>query len=256
MLIDCGHRLSKSRLLSPYDQWTPAEELVKRNIFALSSLIVSNFDEDHVARLNGLLRNGVKINNIEWNRSLSPDVIRRIKLYTGGVGLGIDTLLKLIDNYRHLCRVNTSFGAATLSYWRLGYNGISTNLNNLSLVTFVRCGLVSMVFTGDIESDGWKILLTNANFRAEPVNTNVFVASHHGRESGYCADVFNYCHPSVIIISDMPIVFNTQNSMSAVYGYNASGIPWDGGTRKVLTTRADGKITIDCIAGRISASKA
>lgn len=67
----------------------------------------------------------------------------------------------------------------------------------------------------------------------------MLIASHHGRESGYCAEVFDYCSPSVIVFSDGPIVHATQG-MSDAYARHATGIQFNGEKRYVLSTRRDG----------------
>jgi hypothetical protein len=61
--------------------------------------------------------------------------------------------------------------------------------------------------------------------------------------TGYCGEVFDYCSPSVVIISDKEIVHDTQKN---VHGDHATGILWSGGPerRYVLTTRSDGMIAI------------
>jgi beta-lactamase superfamily II metal-dependent hydrolase len=80
-------------------------------------------------------------------------------------------------------------------------------------------------------------------FRYHLSRVNIFVASHHGRETGYCKEVFDYCNPEIVIISDKEIVHETQNQQ---FKQHASGVPWNGGPEKryVLTTRSDGTITI------------
>ena len=40
--------------------------------------------------------------------------------------------------------------------------------------------------------------------------TNFFIASHHGRNSVYAAEVFNYCKPHIILLSDKSIVHSSQ----------------------------------------------
>lgn len=121
--------------------------------------------------------------------------------------------------------------------------------NNLSLVFFVHYDGMGIIFPGDLERAGWKELLNNPEFRDHLNRVNIFVASHHGRESGYCEEVFNYCWPEIVIISDKEIVHETQKQQ---YARHASGVPWDGGSEKryVLTTRADGMITIIKSIGR------
>ena len=113
--------------------------------------------------------------------------------------------------------------------------------NNLSLLTFLEMGGVSFVLPGDLEKPGWSALLQNLSVRKLLGRVDIFVASHHGRESGYCKEVFDYCCPQSVIISDGPIQYDTQE-MSNVYGQHASGGLFNGQTRKVVSTRNDGNI--------------
>ena len=69
------------------------------------------------------------------------------------------------------------------------------------------------------------------------------MASHHGRENGICEEVFDYCSPALVLISDAGIRHDTQYTASW-YGNQASGIMINDQLRKVLTTRNDGKISI------------
>jgi hypothetical protein len=78
------------------------------------------------------------------------------------------------------------------------------------------------------------------------------VASHHGRDGGYCEEVFQYCSPDVVIISDDSIRYDSQKDL---YRKHSTGLPWNVGrpdqtTRYVLTTRCDGHLTIGKQAGR------
>ena len=115
--------------------------------------------------------------------------------------------------------------------------------NNLSLVVFVHYDGMGIVFPGDIEKAGWQQLLKNQGFRENLTGVNIFVASHHGRSNGYCEEVFIYCKPDIVIISDEEIRYDTQD---VDYGKHAKGLPWNNTAEKryVLTTRSDGQITI------------
>ncbi|MBL7076271.1 MAG: hypothetical protein ISS31_02260 [Kiritimatiellae bacterium] len=117
-----------------------------------------------------------------------------------------------------------------------------TDTNNLSLVTFLRYDGLGILFPGDVERSGWLALLEDASFRTILRSTSFLVASHHGRQSGYCAEVFDYCTPYLVIVSDARKQFATQEQD---YSRHAQGVPWEGGgTRYVLSTRRDGMITI------------
>ncbi len=112
------------------------------------------------------------------------------------------------------------------------------------LVTFIKVGALKVIVPGDLEASGWRSHLKNASFRNALESVDVFVASHHGRESGYCREVFDYCKPSVIVISDGPKQFATQEMVNT-YATHVSGVRFNGQLRKVLTTRSDGSIHWD-----------
>ena len=97
-----------------------------------------------------------------------------------------------------------------------------TDTNNLSLLTFLDVGGVSFVLGGDLEKAGWLALLQNPHVQGLLQRVDVFVASHHGRESGYCPEVFEYCTPRLIVMSDGPIRHDTQ-LMASTYAQHALG---------------------------------
>jgi hypothetical protein len=107
------------------------------------------------------------------------------------------------------------------------------------------------LFGGDLETAGWKTLLLNRAFRARLLEVKVLVASHHGRESGKCEELFWWCRPDLIVFSDGPKEYDTQETTSWYY-QRANGIPdWSqpaslfGQPRRyVMTTRNDGTIRI------------
>lgn len=120
--------------------------------------------------------------------------------------------------------------------------------NNLSLLIFLDVGILHFVLSGDLERPGWLKLLENREVKSYLSKVNVFIASHHGRESGYCNEVFEYCKPQVVVISDGPIQHDTQR-MASIYAQHASGIMFNTASGqepcKVLTTRKDGNIYWD-----------
>lgn len=125
----------------------------------------------------------------------------------------------------------------------------TSNINNHSAVTVIEYLGVKIIIPGDNESVSWKELLESSNFTNAIKGTNVFVASHHGRESGYCSELFNYFTPELVIVSDGPC---GKTSSTDCYTKIARG--WkvykrsEGGSspheRKCLTTRNDGTIVI------------
>jgi hypothetical protein len=96
-----------------------------------------------------------------------------------------------------------------------------------------------------MEKAGWKALLANQSFVQHLQGVTLFVASHHGRENGYCEDVLNLC-PSIqaVIISDKKKGHQSQETVDRYRRY-AKGFVYDGENRHVLSTRRDGNMHFD-----------
>jgi beta-lactamase superfamily II metal-dependent hydrolase len=87
--------------------------------------------------------------------------------------------------------------------------------------------------------------LQRPDFCAELRGTDVLVASHHGRESGFCQDVFAHFTPSAVVISDKPIEHETQRTVPdyrRVVREQGVLVRTTMKNRHVLTTRRDGWI--------------
>ena len=123
------------------------------------------------------------------------------------------------------------------------------NTNDLSLVVFVQFGGFRILFPGDLEGPGWRNMLQLESFRQLLPGVDVLVASHHGRESGYCAEVFDYCRPRAVVMSDKAIVHDTQGMTQTYRNHvirhhpNGVKVSTTDKYRHVLTTRRDGLAT-------------
>jgi len=118
--------------------------------------------------------------------------------------------------------------------------------NDLSMVTFLDIDGFRVVFPGDLERPGWLSLLRNTGFKAAlSRGVDVLVASHHGRENGYCPEVFTVSgEVGAVVFSDSSIRHASQ-SMANTYARHARGVPFNGQNRRVLTTRNDGTLVWD-----------
>ena len=137
-------------------------------------------------------------------------------------------------------------GGVTLSSFTS--SGCATsNINNHSILTVIEYLGVKVIIPGDNESASWKELLNNSSFINTIRNADIFVASHHGRESGHYTELFDYFTPNLVIVSDGAA---TQTSVTDKYSKVASG--WkvykrsdnSSKERKCLTTRTDGSIVV------------
>ena len=234
IMIDCGHNATTG--------WKPGTFLARAGITRLDKLFITNYDEDHVSGYSDLVTK-VGIDVLGRNPSVQPGTIRYLKT-EDGMGSGIDTLIRSIEGTftGGPPPAVEDFGDTSFSfYWNnfgqppLGFD----DENNLSLVVFIKCGHHRIIFPGDIEKAGWRRLLQNPTFVRELEGVNLFVASHHGRENGYCKEVMQLC-PQVraVIISDKKKGFQTQETVDQ-YRRHASGFLYGDQMRRVLTTRRD-----------------
>lgn len=94
-------------------------------------------------------------------------------------------------------------------------------------------------------------MLKLAEFRRMLGQIDVLVASHHGRESGYCSEVFDHCRPRAVIMSDKAIVHETQGMTQTYRNHvikhhpNGVRVSTTNKNRRVLTTRRDGWIQFE-----------
>jgi|ERR1700722_2712590 len=236
LMIDCGHNSDTG--------WKPGTYLTQQGIRTLEMLAVTNYDEDHASGSRDLFAN-IDVKWLWRNKSVSGPTLRQLKSDTG-MGPGIERLCDAIEN------VYTGGTAGSPDPVFQGlvkrtcfYNNYPAfdDENNLSMAVFLDCHGKGVMFTGDLEKPGFAELLKNQGFREALKATRVYIASHHGRESG-CSEEVAALLTSVnyVVISDKGYEHETQNTM-AFYRKIANGGPFrDEATRHVLTTRNDGRI--------------
>ena len=233
MLWDCGHKSDPEN--------RPSQFLPAAGISTVHRLTITNYDEDHISDLPRL-RQVVGISILRRNRSITPAQLKNMKEETGPISPAMSSLLSMLNEFTGDVTEAPSFPNVDFETFFCIYPTDFRDTNNLSVVTFLETPMCRIVIPGDIEKPGWEKLLQNQGFRNRLTRTNVFIASHHGRTNGYCREVFNYCSPAVVIFSDGPIQYATQEETNT-YAAHASGITFNGRTRYVLTTRRDGNIS-------------
>lgn len=238
ILIDCGHNESTG--------FRPHQYLRKIGQSSVESLIISNYDEDHLSDLPFLIRN-TSIGTLYRNKSLSGSILRQLKQMNGPLASGMLALLEMIGNYTADIVSPPEFSVIQLFHYHNSYPDFD-DTNNLSLVTFLDYKNIHIIFPGDMETAGWKALLGDSDFIKHLMGVNVFIASHHGRKSGFCSEVFDLIKPDIIIISDESIRYDTQEN---IYNSNhCKGIAWNNTeVRYIISTRSDGMITITDLPG-------
>lgn len=235
-LFDCGY----SQTCRPSNYlWACGIQTIRR-------LFITNYDEDHIEDLPNL-RKLMGIEILTRNPSLTSTQLRGLK--NPPISLAMESLLRMIDSYTGNV-ADDQLEPPGLKVWTFQNTYPSfVDTNNLSLLTFLDVGEHSFVLPGDLERAGWLELLKVPQVQNLLGRVNVFVASHHGRASGYCREVFEYCKPSFVVFSDEVIKYETQK-MAGIYGEHATGGWFNAASgtefRKVLSTRNDGNLAWEC----------
>lgn len=232
MMWDCGKN----------EDSQPPGILKSLGVTEVQYFFVTNYDEDHIADLPQI-RDAVTIRSLYRNKTISAEQLRELKKMGGPITDAMESLLDMISSYTGgPLSPAPDFPNVSWRVFSLPYGEEYIDTNNISLVTFLQFGATKFIIPGDLEKKGWNGLLEKSDFTDELKGVDVFVASHHGRESGYCAEVFDHCSPKVIVISDGEIKYASQE-MVKTYAAHAAGVQFNGETRYVLTTRRDGTIS-------------
>ncbi|MGB3515443.1 MAG: hypothetical protein WBA43_03245 [Elainellaceae cyanobacterium] len=235
ILIDFGY--------SDRKKFNPSQHLLEQHCTSLDCLIIPSYGEEHLAGLEDLLRqtlvNGLAIHFIVSNPSLDEHRFDALRVanqkFSNGL-INTDSYQDVRNNQTiKIHGINFSF------FWN--QSSSCQNVHDLSLVTFMSYRDIHVIFPGDLEVGGWQLLLKDNQFRDCLRRVNIFVAPNHGREESYCSDIFDYCRPELIIISN-ELNQRVSPKMFSQYQKHAKGSPYQVCDRKILTTYDDGNITI------------
>jgi len=212
ILIDCGKSSSG-------DIMSPAEWLAERETHPIDLMIITHSHNSHSADIDTV------------NRRLSPAVILR------------DTDDQAIPDLDVNLRV---FRLTEQESEQLGGEPDQI-INNRSIVTIITYNSPEgyrwkLLIAGDNEANGWEALLAKPDFRAEIAETDFFIASNHGLESGFSADLFKAMgKPIANIISTR----SGADRVDPRYRKNGQGVKFPDGSRTHFVTREDGNITVE-----------
>lgn len=230
MMFDCGHM--------SHPEFRPSDYLHGQGFRSVQTLFITNYDEDHISDLPNLRRR-LHVQILNRNPTTTPEQLRQLKRQAGPISPAMESLLDMMGTYTAPITDPPIFSRISWQSFYAPYGAEFQDTNNISLVIFLNCSGLNVLIPGDLEPPGWRYHLRNQEFRNRLGEVNVFVASHHGRETGYCPEVFEHCTPDVIVFSDSPVVHGTQE-MANTYAAHASGVAFEGQRRYVLSTRNDG----------------
>jgi beta-lactamase superfamily II metal-dependent hydrolase len=129
--------------------------------------------------------------------------------------------------------------------------------NTSSLITILTFNGFKILLGGDLPNEGWLKLLGKKDFVESIKGTTILKASHHGRDEGYCSELFDVISPKLCIISDKALDKDNKSTVatdkySSAIKKNGGGMEFvyvstgiSAGISYVLTTRKDKSIFMD-----------
>jgi beta-lactamase superfamily II metal-dependent hydrolase len=239
IMIDCGTRTGE-RL------WWPSIHHLGEEVAMLALL---NLDEDHICDFGSVLER-CRVRSVLTNPTIGAQELRLLKKQ--GMGPGAEAVMKWLNTPRVSVQPASAAdlgGVAWTAFWN-SHGGACETSNDLSLAFFAQFGSFKIMFAGDLEAKGWCGMMANDDFRRWAAGVNMFVASHHGRESGCCDELFKIMKPEIIVISDDYMQHDTQETngwyRARCHGAGLIADPMQ--RRHVMTTRNDGTMRINAKA--------
>lgn len=216
----------------------------------IDSLNITHPHGDHIDEILLLKEMGFKVRQLWRPKWLPKDEV--YKQNQASYTSKLDAYFEMSDLYSQpiadgeLVGDPAVSGGVTIKQFCSKDCGVS-NINNHSGVIVIEYLGVTIVIPGDNEPASWGELMKQPKFVTLMNNANVFIASHHGRESGYYTDIFKF-KPNLCVISDGRV---QDTDARARYTHHAlgygvkkrSGLPSE--DRYCITTRQDGHIDIE-----------
>ncbi|PSB30176.1 hypothetical protein [Stenomitos frigidus] len=237
ILLDCGYNVRTG--------FRPAQHIFQQRHRFLDGVILPTYSQGHLAGITALLdqcfEHGLPVNFLIANPSLDATHFPGLTLPMQHFNNVLSMTVKAHPECSQISHSMTLNDIKMTFFWNQYPD--CQNVHNLSLVTFLSYRDLHVIFPGDLEVEGWQALLQCHDFRDRLKKVNAFIAADHGREEGYCSDVFNVCSPEVIIISNQaeqalsPQLLRRYESHVKASRFNMSEKP-------LLTTHEDGAITI------------
>jgi beta-lactamase superfamily II metal-dependent hydrolase len=231
--------------------------LLKHHYPVVDCLIVPAYVSEHLDGipefLEHLAESGITIQRFIANPTLALDQFPELQEISSWARNPLEVAAKHHPECQRISQSITISGVNFDFFWSSPQ--VCQDVRDLSLVTFLRYEDINMILPSDLKTAGWQTLLRCDEFRERLRQVNIFVASNHGREDGYCPEVFDDCKPDLVIVSnegDYPL----STTMLERYERHAKGAPsgvCDRNVcdRRVLTTHDNGTITVSKCLDRL-----
>ena len=228
-------------------EFNPLTYIYNQGVRTIDALVLTHPHSDHVAGIDKL---GLfTIRTLSCARNISRNEILNGNMY--GAANWVNSYMNLESGYRIPFSWNESpfnpgnNGGIKVQTFSQNTTAIS-NLNNRSIVSVVEYFGIKVLLPGDAEPAAFRVLMEDASFLEALAGINVMVVPHHGRESGYCAELFDYFTPQVCVVSDGEVQDTDATSKYSTKATGVTVINRDSRqierNRKCLTTRNDGAL--------------
>jgi competence protein ComEC len=233
-------------------EFSPLQFLKSQGINYIDEIIITHPHTDHIDDI-------LNIGSIKFSKLLRPNHLTEQEIRSAnkaGDKLKVDKYIEFTNSFTEAVsdtdnvRLPKNNGGVKIEYfspWKCSHS----NINNHSIVVIIEYLGVKIVVPGDNESASWDELLELKEFKEKVLGTHVFIAPHHGRESGYSENLFKLISPEIVIVSDgkysdTSITSKYTEVANGLIVHSRSGKPSK--KRYCLTTRQDGTIRIEVYA--------
>lgn len=221
----------------------------------IDSLVITHPHGDHIDEMLLLDSLGLDVRQLWRPKWLPKEVVYAAN--QSAYQDKLDAYFEMSDRYSHPIKDGELVGdpkvtgGVTIKKFASSNCGTSNINNHSGVIAFEYLG-ARIVIPGDNEPPSWKELLKKPDFVSMVEDAHVFMASHHGRQSGYCPELFaalNDAAPRLCVISDGRV---QDTDATQRYSYHAEG--WSVGSRSMpdteeerycVTTRSDGVVEIE-----------
>lgn len=234
------------------EHFSPLVDMYNRGVRTIDALIVTHPHADHFKDLDNL--GYFTVSRFFRPSCYTSDQI--LALNGGGASLAYRQLLEkywlktlrhpvektlLGDNAGHY----TTGDGVSLDLFQPPY-ALKADANEVGIVSVLSYYEFKMLVFGDNDQTSIGCLLNDSRFQSAITGTDVLVAPHHGRRSGYSADLMSRITPGCVIVSDAKSVVT---SATGLYDRHCVGVNAKLGQnlvdgKKCLTTRDNGQIVI------------
>ncbi len=242
---DEGHNILIDGGSSIRSGFRPEKYLLNELSRHLDYLIVPAYTETHLSAfldlVNHFSENNYTIEHLIANPLINAESLDQISMRHFGNHIVLRLLNRMCRDFVNPVQTLQLAGAKLSFFWN--EHPDSLKLHDVCLVTFLSYRDINIIFPADLEVDGWKALLEKSEFRDCLRQVNIFVAAGHGHKEGYCSEVFEYCHPDLVIVSTDDSEPSHQSLLQ--YESHAKGLQTLWGEQKLIATRQAGSISIE-----------